>query len=113
MFRSEKISRNMIMISSCVANRTQDKLPEKVRRSLRSSRVTDESYGNEMERSNPNKSGNEKEGNSTNETEIKTSNKYIVMTPMEAEGAIMNARKFDYTLKWDQHHTKGGWEIWT
>ena len=56
----------------------EDKLPEKVRRSLRSSRVTDELYENEMEGSNPNKSGNEKEGNSTNETEIKTPNKYIL-----------------------------------
>jgi hypothetical protein len=27
---------------------------------------------------------------------------------MEAEGAIMNARKFEYTLKWDQSHVKSG-----
>ena len=87
----------------------EDKLPDKVKRSLQSSRITDESHGTEMEESTTeNENGNDKEGTNTNETEVKTPKKYLVMTPMEAEGAIMNARKFEYTLKWDQSHVKIG-----
>ena len=32
----------------------------------------------------------------------------IVMTPLEAKGAIENARKLEYTLSWNQEHQKSG-----
>ena len=31
-----------------------------------------------------------------------------IMTDLEADGSILNARNLGYTLKWDQKHTKGG-----
>ena len=34
--------------------------------------------------------------------------KFIVMTPLEAEGAIKNAREAKYTPQWNQTHTKRG-----
>ena len=30
------------------------------------------------------------------------------MMPLEAKGAIENARKLEYTLSWNQEHKKGG-----
>ena len=30
-----------------------------------------------------------------------------IMTKLEAEGSILNARELGFTLKWDQNHTKG------
>ena len=35
-------------------------------------------------------------------------NKTIIMTPLEAKGAIENARKLEYTLSWNQEHKKSG-----
>ena len=29
-----------------------------------------------------------------------------IMTDLEADGSILNARNLGYTLKWDQNHTK-------
>ena len=46
-------------------------------------------------------------GNSMSDPSTKDS-KIIIMTPLEAKGAIENARKLEYTLSWNQEHKKGG-----
>ena len=38
----------------------------------------------------------------------KRDSKKIIMTPLEADGAIQNARELEYTLQWDQSHVKSG-----
>ena len=72
----------------------EEHLPNKLRMKLRSNRQT-----NEPTKETTNKEeGNKKE----------FLKKYIVMTRLEAEGAIQNAREAGYTLQWNQTHTKRG-----
>ena len=74
----------------------EDNLPNKIKLNLRSNRQTNEP-------NNENSSTNKEEGNKKEFLK-----KYIIMTQLEAEGAIQNARETGYTLQWNQTHTKRG-----
>ena len=72
----------------------EELLPNKLRMKLRSNRQINEPSS---------ETTNKEEGNKKEFLK-----KFIVMTPLEAEGAIKNAREAKYTLQWNQTHTKRG-----
>ena len=75
-----------------------NQLSRKTRSQMRPARIMAEPI---TEKSDPAK------GNPMSDPSTKDNNT-IIMTPLEAKGAIENARKLEYTLSWNQEHKKGG-----